>query len=162
MSIFLMAFSLLGFLGDPVAIASDEEPGSRLMITGQIVNGDGAPIEGAQVTAWHTDAKGYYSEGNQGDPRLEATATSDKQGYYAFSTIMPGGYAGEDMAAHVHFRVTADGYSAAGATIQFADDPHVSKWRVERQLKKGAFADILQSQHDDEGRLTVRRDFRLE
>lgn len=143
-------------------VGDANEPGEQLEITGIVVDSSGNPVVGAQVTIWHTDSKGYYSAGNEGEPRLKATAATDQQGRYAFRTIKPASYAGEEMAAHVHFRVTAAGHQAVGATIHFAGDPYLSESQLEREKAKGHFGDVVQLSANDEGILRARRDFRLE
>ncbi|MCB1042567.1 MAG: hypothetical protein KDC35_06500 [Acidobacteria bacterium] len=145
-----------------VSIAPENEPGTALILEGQVTNIDGQPIADAEVTAWHTDAKGYYGEDASGVPRLKATAVTDSSGWYHFKTIRPGGYAGENMAAHVHFEVKATGHTKAGATIHFADDPRVSKEQAKQAKSKGFFSDILVIETNTDGIQTGRRDFRLQ
>src|SRR5262245_45067057 len=66
-----------------VTIAAKEEPGERLIVTGQVFGPDGkTPLAGASVYVYHTDAKGVYTPGpnNDRNPRLRGYMRTDAQG----------------------------------------------------------------------------------
>ena len=52
-----------------VVLATEREPGERLVVTGRVLSKDGAPVPGARVLAYHTDASGLYTPGARDDPR---------------------------------------------------------------------------------------------
>ena len=76
-----------------------------------------APIEGAQVDVWHSNANGDYSDlaandsgpgsaGNtEGKTYLRGFQLTDADGSCAFTTIFPGWYNGRTV--HIHFKVRA-------------------------------------------------------
>jgi len=84
-------------------IATDQEPGQRLIITGHVFGADGKP---ARVTlyAYHTDARGFYRpDGSfKGEPRLRGTLVTAADGSYEIDTIKPAPYPNRNIPAHIH------------------------------------------------------------
>lgn len=107
-------------------IAGTDEPGRRMVITGQIRTRAGKPISVALVYAFHADASGFYNRGTAGDdnPRLYGFARTDAHGRFEFRTIRPAAYFSEaDAEQNVRFEVGAPGYKSAFARLGFEDDP---------------------------------------
>ena len=107
-----------------VVIAGLDEPGERLVVTGQVRYGM-MPVAGASVYVFHTDVKGLYAPDRSGldaelDPRLHGALRTDAEGRYRYETIRPGSYGG---AAHVHYTVVAPGYKPRIFDLWFQDDP---------------------------------------
>ena len=104
-----------GMIGDPAFQRSDirgDRYGVGLALTLTIVDvAKGcAPIAGAQVSIWHCDADGIYSEyANAMNPGSEATTylrgvqVTDGAGTVTFKTIYPGWYS--PRATHIHVQV---------------------------------------------------------
>src|SRR5947209_3145952 len=85
-------------------IAGPDEPGERLIITGQVFGPDGrTPAPGVLVYAYQTDATGLYHNDAQRVARLHGWAKTDSEGRFEFHTVRPGAYPERDIAAHVHF-----------------------------------------------------------
>ncbi|MEU3726454.1 intradiol ring-cleavage dioxygenase [Streptomyces sp. NPDC031705] len=63
------------------------------------------PLAGAAVDIWQADAAGVYSQGRES--YLRGVQVTDGSGRCAFTTIVPGWYAG--LAPHIHFKVRPDG-----------------------------------------------------
>lgn len=108
-----------------IQIAAQDEPGERLVVTGQVVDGS-EPIVGASFFIFHTDVNGEYAPGISGpdaelDPRLFGFVRTDSEGRYRFQTIRPGSYDGNP--AHVHYVVVAAGYKSRIFDLWFQDDP---------------------------------------
>ena len=83
--------------------------GQRLSVSGRITAmPDCRPLPGARVEVWQADAQGDYTRvgGTRDDPRclLRATLSSDREGRYQYTTILPGDYPGRPR--HIHYRVT--------------------------------------------------------
>lgn len=60
-----------------VTVAPTNEPGDRLIVTGQVIDTEGHPVRGASIWVYHTDAKRLYAlDGSQGgtNPRLPVFA----------------------------------------------------------------------------------------
>lgn len=111
-----------------IAIAGNDEPGERLIVTGRTLDGD-KPVAGVSLYVFHTDAKGRYSL-DTGDPsvgelnpRLHGALRTDPQGRYEYATTRPGSY--DNGPAHVHYVVSARGYEPLLIVLQFEDDPIV-------------------------------------
>ena len=81
----------------------------------RVVDADCAPITGAAVEVWHTDATGDYSafadggggkDEADGSTFLRGTQVAGDDGIVEFATIYPGWYPGR--APHIHVRVHRD------------------------------------------------------
>jgi protocatechuate 3,4-dioxygenase beta subunit len=107
-----------------VVVAGNEEPGERLVVTGQVMDDD-RPVAGASVYVFHTDVEGRYTKDGSADgelnPRLHGAMRTDATGRYEYETIRPGSY--NNNAAHVHYVVRAPGYKAQLLDLWFQDDP---------------------------------------
>jgi len=149
-----------------ITIADSAEPGSRLVVRGRVLDGDGRPVTGASIYAYHTDATGVYVPGGAGAagndrPRLYGYLRSDADGRYAFSTIKPGPYPAARIPAHVHFEVAAPGHADRTYEIVFADDPFLSSdFRARARDPLGAVA-IVTGRPGAGGTLEVSHDIRL-
>ena len=109
--------------------APPREPGTPLSVSGVVVGPDAAPIPGASMYVYQTDAEGYYGvkpESDSSRPRLKAFLRSDARGAWAFETIRPGSYPNSRAPAHIHFEVTATGFAPRFFEIVFEGDPFVT------------------------------------
>lgn len=109
-----------------VRIAADTEPGERLVIAGQVLGGEARqPVAGARVVAFHTDARGYYSDGgmDERNARLCGVLLTDREGRYRIETVRPAHYATGGPPAHVHFEVTPPQGEMRRFTLNFEGDP---------------------------------------
>jgi len=93
-------------------IARDEEPGRRLIVTGEVLAPEGmTPAAGVTVYADDTDAEGYYGENRaEYPPRLYGWMKTDADGRFELRTILPGSYPGVRVPAHIHFSLWGAGY----------------------------------------------------
>ena len=67
-------------------------PGERIVLTGTLTDGTGAPVTDAMVEIWHADPAGRYPDPN-GDPAAfqgYGRAATDKGGRFRFTTLKPG------------------------------------------------------------------------
>ena len=94
---------------ETVTVATATEPGRRLTFDGRVVDAQGAPVEGALLFLYQTDAEGRYApeaaEPGDGDrnARLFAWLLTDEDGAFTVHTILPGGYGGAPP--HFHLSV---------------------------------------------------------
>ena len=113
------------------ALALFPEPaqaaGRLLVLYGQVLDVNGAPIPGAAVEIWQTDAQGIYDHPNEAntasrDPDFQfyGTSVSDDQGRYAFRTITPAAYGSRPP--HIHVRVRLNGEAALTTQFYFVED----------------------------------------
>ncbi|NOH11679.1 MAG: hypothetical protein HND51_08550 [Chloroflexi bacterium] len=100
--------------------------GEVVIISGQVLDVNGNPLEGAAVEFWQTDLSGVYD--HPGDPgtntrdlgfQFYGTAVTDAEGVYIFRTIQPGRY--EPRPPHIHFKVKWNGAELLTSQIYFAD-----------------------------------------
>ncbi|MGE3923881.1 MAG: hypothetical protein AB7G13_13220 [Lautropia sp.] len=86
--------------------------GTRLLLTGRVVDAECRPVGGALLDFWQADAEGAYD--NQGF-RLRGHLLADADGRYRLTTIVPGLYPGRTR--HIHVKVLRPG-QARGLTTQ--------------------------------------------
>jgi len=86
-------------------IAPASEPGSPLVVRGQLLNVDGSPAAGAVVFAYQTDRGGLYDKRENGPHswRLRGWVKTGADGRFTFETIRPGSYPNSNNPPHVHF-----------------------------------------------------------
>lgn len=152
-------------------IASANEPGERLVVTGYVFRADGiTPAPDVLIYAYHTNAEGVYPKrGDEtGNGRrhgyLRGWVKTDSTGHYRFETIRPAAYqshGGEP--AHIHYTVQAPGqseYWLDGAW--FADDPRVTAELIAELTRPGGMPNVMPVSRDSLGVWHGRRDIRLE
>ncbi len=97
-----------------------------LTLSGRVLSTDGTPLGGATLDIWQTTTDGVYdTEGYT----LRGKLRSDSDGFYKLETIIPGGYEINDdpldiRCAHLHFKISADGYKLITTQLYFPDDEH--------------------------------------
>jgi protocatechuate 3,4-dioxygenase beta subunit len=99
-------------LSNCTEIVSENEPGKRLIIRGQIFTPRGiTPVPGITVYAYNTDVEGYYGENHREyPPRLFGWMKTNMDGRFVLRTVLPGSYPGMHIPAHEHFTVWGEGY----------------------------------------------------
>jgi protocatechuate 3,4-dioxygenase beta subunit len=113
----------------PELCASGSGGRETLLVSGRVLGmPDCAPLAGALVEVWQADARGDYSQvgATQDDPGclLRANLKTDGTGRYAFRTVLPGEYPGRPR--HIHYRVSAKGYSTLVTQLYFARERGIS------------------------------------
>jgi protocatechuate 3,4-dioxygenase beta subunit len=78
--------------------------GTRLTVTGRVVDLTCHPLAGAVLDFWQADASGNYDNSGY---RLRGHQATDADGRYSLLTILPGEYPGRTQ--HIHVKVTAPG-----------------------------------------------------
>jgi protocatechuate 3,4-dioxygenase beta subunit len=96
--------------------------GTRLLLSGRVLNPEGKPIPNAVLDFWQSDDRGNYDM--VGD-LLRGHVYTDAQGAYSIETIVPACYEPR-QARHVHVKV--QGVSRPMTTqLYFSDDPDRAK-----------------------------------
>ena len=105
--------------------------GQVIDLTGEVIDPDGQPIEGAAVEIWQTDHQGIYLHPR--DPRAAkrdkafqsyGRVVTDGKGAFAFKTIVPGRYEGRPV--HIHVKVTPPGGPTLTTQLYFKGDPDLA------------------------------------
>lgn len=95
------------------------DPGERLYIDGRVLDENGKGIMGATVNIRQADGTGEYQP-----DRYRGSFTTDKDGGYAFGTVLPGQYY---RAKHIHVLITHDNYAPLETRILFKRDPNLDE-----------------------------------
>ena len=153
--------------------AADGEP---LLVSGRVLDLDGAPIVGALLDVWQASGNGIYDVQIPGQEELNLRGKflSDSNGRFHFNTVTPSSYplpndgpVGQLLAqlgrhpyrpAHVHFIVSADGYAPVTTHLFAAGDPYIDS-DVVFGVKDSLVVDFV-PRDDGPGR-TVDYDFML-
>lgn len=133
---------------DAVTMITLIEPGTRITIKGKLTDEKAQPVKNALIYVYQTSDKGWYSdtaahvllmEGDMRHARLFAYLRTNNEGHFTLYTIMPKGYPGSDLAAHIHIQIwDANGEPLRGpGELQFEEDPRMTDERKERSLEEG-------------------------
>ncbi len=147
-----------------ITIASKDEPGERLIVSGRVFGPDGkSPLPGVSLYVYHTDAKGYYTPGENDNrnPRLRGYLRTDTQGEYEYSTIKPASYPNSRVPAHIHYVVTMPGYQEKIFEIVFENDPFVDNRIRSEAASVGSDYSIRRLERDNQGVLRCRQEIIL-
>jgi protocatechuate 3,4-dioxygenase beta subunit len=122
---------------------SNGAPGEPCLVEGTVVDLEGAPVAGARLEVWEADGDGLYDVQREGDElAARGHLYSDDEGHYSFWGVTPTPYAiphdgpvGQLLEAtdrtpmrpaHLHFRVSADGFETLVTHIFVAGDAHLA------------------------------------
>lgn len=144
----------------PGATISLDGKGLTLAVSGRVTALAGGPLAGALVEVWQANGQGKYENQEpdlQPENNLRGRFRTDAQGRFAFTSVMPGGYAlpsdgpvGRLMTslglclerpAHIHFRVSAEGHERLTTQIFDRADPAIGRDAV-FGVKPGLLADF--------------------
>jgi protocatechuate 3,4-dioxygenase beta subunit len=107
--------SMPATLTSSMTIASKNEPGENLIVSGTIYKADGkTPYPNIIIYAYHTDSKGNYSKkGNETGAQkwhgyLHGWCKTDNKGQYKINTIKPARYPDNSIPAHIHVAIKKD------------------------------------------------------
>lgn len=137
-----------------IALATDDEPGEKMIISGTVYELDGVtPVPDAVLYLYHTDARGIYSdeECNNSCPRLRGYLKTDSAGHYEFSSIRPGHYTHIKASAHIHVHVSAPNQPEYTPPFGFYDDWLKSDEARAASDKKPAGFGLMQLKRDENG-----------
>jgi protocatechuate 3,4-dioxygenase, beta subunit len=147
-----------------ITMAAKDEPGERLVVTGKVTGEDGKPLAGVSIYVYHTDLRGYYSSATNDDnrnPRLRGYMRTDAQGSYEFATIKPARYPNSQVAAHIHYVVTAEGYKERVFEIVFEGDQYINDRIRADAAREGSGFSIRPLERDKQGVLHCTQNIKL-
>ncbi|WP_017596272.1 protocatechuate 3,4-dioxygenase subunit beta [Nocardiopsis potens] len=133
----LLGEDRIGELDNDLTRQHDGEPqGQRIIVHGQVRDGDGAPVPHTLIEIWQANAGGRYRHTGDNwpsplDPNFTGVGRTltDDQGRYRFTTIRPGAYPwrNHDNAwrpAHIHFSLFGRAFTQRLVTqMYFPGDP---------------------------------------
>lgn len=125
--------------GALTACGDDDTP---MIITGRVLDTSGAPIAGAVLDVWQTDASGEYDLQKPGDALdCRGRVQTDEAGAFWFRSVRPVSYPIPDdgpvgrmlraldrhpyRPAHIHFIVSAGGHVPVTTHLFMAGDPYL-------------------------------------
>lgn len=105
-------------------LATDREPGERLVLTGTARSITCAPLANAVLDVWHANARGDYDNDGWG---LRGTLATDAAGRWRLDTIVPGRYLNgrRYRPMHVHVKLRAAGHRELTTQLYFAGDEYI-------------------------------------
>lgn len=108
-------------------LAGPDDQGEQIAISGSVMSSDcTAPIKGALIEVWQTDAKGKYYYAKD-EYRLRGQLRSGDKGQYLFTTIQPGRYRIMNgyRPAHIHLKISHPDYKTVVTQLYFKGDPYL-------------------------------------
>ncbi len=155
-------------LGSSASIASPNEPGVRLVVTGRVLHADGrTAAPNVLLYIYHTDAHGAYSRrgGEAGNGlrhgHLRGWLRTGPRGEFRIATIRPAPYPGRAEPAHMHVTVTPPGGAERWIdSIMFDDDPSLTPALRARMPNTGG-SGIVRVSRDEAGVQHAVRDIVL-
>lgn len=115
---------------------SGEPLGSRITVSGRVMDGDGRPVPHQLVEIWQANAAGRYAHLRDQhpaplDPNFsgQGRCLTDADGWYRFTTIQPGPYPWRNhlnawRPAHIHFSLFGTDFTQRLVTqMYFPGDP---------------------------------------
>ncbi len=157
-------------------ISKGDAAGAPLLVSGRVLDLDGAPIAGALLDVWQASGEGVYDvqDPDRDDLDLRGKFRTDDDGRFHFNTVTPSSYplptdgpVGQLLArlgrhpyrpAHIHFIVSAAGYAPVTTHLFAAGDGYLES-DVVFGVKDSLIVDFAPRQ-DGPGR-TVDYDFVL-
>ena len=114
-------------------MVGDKSRGERIVVSGRVIDGAGAPLKDALVEIWQADADGLYNSPSEtrgaADPNFTGWGrcpTNMDNGEFRFETVKPGRVPFKDgrlMAPHITFWIVARGINIGLQTrMYFADE----------------------------------------
>ena len=104
----------------------DGDPGEPFSLRGRVIDGNGAPVAGAEVELWHADAYGAVHA-----DRYRTRLRTGADGAFSVRTAYPGHIPeapGVWGARHIHIIVTHPDYRQLISLILFKGDERLAGW----------------------------------
>lgn len=140
-----------------------EPLGERIVIAGQVLDGQGGPVRHQLIEVWQANAAGRYVHRQDQHPApLDPNFTgvgrciTDANGNYRFQTIKPGAYPWRNhrnawRPAHIHFSIFGTAFTQRVVTqMYFPGDPLLHLDPIYQSIVDPAARDRLVAQYDQD------------
>lgn len=148
-------------------IASVDEPGDRLTISGTIYQKDGlTPASDVILYLYHTDAEGNYSPAKNQQyasehGHLRGWVKTGEDGNYLFHTILPASYPKTKAPKHIHPTIKEPGLTPYYIDeYLFENDPNLPEAERNKQQPRGGQG-VISISKNSEGVWVGKRDIVL-
>jgi protocatechuate 3,4-dioxygenase beta subunit len=146
-------------------LASADEPGQRLFVSGRVLGRSCVPLVATVVDVWHASDAGCYSAVQpcpDEDPlNLRGQSLTGADGSYAFETVLPGRYLNGPTyrPRHIHFRLAPVEGDVLVTQLYFEGDPYIE---TDPHASDPAAAGRIVPLVEADGALTATFDIALE
>lgn len=127
-------------------IAAEQEPGTPMVVHGQVVTPDGFPASNVVVHGYHRDNAGFESgpkDDALGTWRLQGWVKTDAEGRFVFKTIRPAPDNLGREAGHIHFTVESAAHGRQWVrSVFFSDDPMVTAQQRRQSKRAGDYGRV--------------------
>lgn len=155
--------------GSEHIMTNAQTSGTRIVLTGKVLDGDGASISDALVEIWQADGNGRFNHPNDpqhanADPHFRGFGRSrtEEDGQFTFHTIKPGIINGE-VVPHINVRVFARGMLIHAVTrLYFAEQPKNELDPVFAAIPEKRRSTLLAKRQPDAPMPTYRFDIHLQ
>lgn len=139
----------------------EPEASGRIVVTGQVFDGAGAPVPDAMIEIWQADAEGRYAPSRTSNSfRGFGRSDTGADGTYRFETVKPGqvaGPGGQRQAPHILIAVFGRGMLKQLHTrLYFAGDPANATDPILALVPEDRRATLLARPDGDTWRLDIR------
>jgi protocatechuate 3,4-dioxygenase, beta subunit len=152
----------LGELDHDLTRQHDGEPlGERIILHGQVTDGDGRPVRNTLIEIWQANAAGRYHHVVDRhpaplDPNFTGAgrAMTDDEGRYRFITVKPGAYPWQNhpnawRSAHVHMSLFGPAFATRLVTqMYFPGDPLFYQDPIFQSVRDPTHRELMISEFD--------------
>lgn len=150
-------------------LVNEQTAGQRILITGQVFDGDSEPVADALVEIWQADGQGYFyhpadPNQSQADSHFQGFGRADtvEDGRFTFKTIKPGIVPGQTT-PFINVRVFARGMLIHAVTrIYFEDESGLEQDGVLSSIPENRRHTLIARREETADLPTYRFDIRLQ
>lgn len=159
----------IGMVTEPEHIlVNDKTRGARIVVLGQVLDGDNLPVTDALVEIWQPDADGIFPHPDDPnhanvDPNFSGFGRSktEEGGHFRFDTVRPGSVG--EAAPYINVRIFSRGILIHAVTrIYFEDEPKNNEDPVLKTVPADRRTTLLAKRIDNEALVLYHFDIHLQ